>query len=116
MSSQEEQSLMVQAASDDFCFDIVDIAAFVLLAYDTLLTFPSEVKYIWPKKIQLGTTLYLLARYPGLFQLLLQIYFNFATFPSNQGLQCSIIFHQYSSVTSHNWSPRPFVGKSIHHI
>ncbi|KAF8585197.1 hypothetical protein K439DRAFT_1266884, partial [Ramaria rubella] len=41
-----------------------------ILAYDTLLTFPSEVRFIWHKKFRLGTILYLLARYPVLLQLL----------------------------------------------
>jgi Family of unknown function (DUF6533) len=33
-----------------------------LFAYDTVLTLPSEVKYIWVKKFKLGTALYMLAR------------------------------------------------------
>ncbi|KAF8575530.1 hypothetical protein K439DRAFT_1268667, partial [Ramaria rubella] len=41
-----------------------------LLTYDTLLTFPSEVKFIWHKKFRLGTILYLLARYGALVELL----------------------------------------------
>ncbi|KAF8573084.1 hypothetical protein K439DRAFT_1625314 [Ramaria rubella] len=55
-----------------------------LLAYDTLLTFPSEVRFIWHKKFKLGTILYLLARYPALLVLLLNVYLNFETFLSLQ--------------------------------
>ena len=41
-----------------------------LFFYDTLLTLPFEVKHIWQKKIKLGTVLYLLTRYPLVFNLL----------------------------------------------
>ena len=44
-----------------------------LLAYDTLITLPHEVEYIWPKKIRLGTMLYLMARYPLLVVLALNV-------------------------------------------
>lgn len=38
-----------------------------LLTYDTLLTLPDEVEYVWCKKFKLGTILYLFARYPMIF-------------------------------------------------
>ena len=41
-----------------------------LLVYDTLLTFSLEVKYIWRKKIKIGSILYVFARYPTVFVLL----------------------------------------------
>ena len=34
-----------------------------LLVYDTLLTLPLEVQYIWRKKLKLGSILYVFARY-----------------------------------------------------
>lgn len=40
-----------------------------LFAYDTLLTLPHEVHYIWNQRFKLGTILYLLARYAALLSL-----------------------------------------------
>ncbi|KAF8576834.1 hypothetical protein K439DRAFT_1622558 [Ramaria rubella] len=74
----------------------VIVAAF---AYDTLLTFPSEIRVIWHKKFRLGTMLYLLARYPALLELLLTVYFDLATFPS---LQCF-------GLIAYNWSSRSLI-------
>jgi Family of unknown function (DUF6533) len=54
----------------------------VLLAYDSLLTLPHEVRYIWTQKFKLGTALYLLARYPTLLYLSLQIMGSFLQFTS----------------------------------
>ena len=47
----------------------------VLLAYDSILTFHSEVEYVW--KLQLGAALYLLGRYPVLFLMVLNILLQF---------------------------------------
>ena len=49
-----------------------------LLVYDTLLTFSLEVKYIWRKKLKLGSVLYILVRYPIVFFILAL----FAQFPT----------------------------------
>ena len=38
----------------------------VLVAYDTLLTTQDEVQFGWRERFKLGTSLYLLARYPAL--------------------------------------------------
>ena len=54
-----------------------------LLVYDTLLTLSLEVKYIWRKKLKLGSILYVFARYPIVFYLL-------APFPQFQTIKvCS---------------------------
>jgi Family of unknown function (DUF6533) len=45
-----------------------------LLVYDTLLTLPSEIRYIWRKTIKIGAILYLLARYLPLVVSLIVIY------------------------------------------
>ena len=42
-----------------------------LFVYDTLLTPPLEVNYIWRKKLKLGSILYIFARCPTLFVLLI---------------------------------------------
>ena len=41
-----------------------------LFIYDTLLTFSLKVKYIWRKKLKLGSVLYIFARYPVVLNLL----------------------------------------------
>ncbi|KAF8574553.1 hypothetical protein K439DRAFT_1624233 [Ramaria rubella] len=84
MSAQEELAQIIQEQSDIMAFTYVDVAAFALLTYDSLLTFPSELRFIWHKKFKLGTILYLLARYPALLQLLITVYWDFGAFPSSQ--------------------------------
>jgi len=39
------------------------VASAALLVYDHILTFPAEVKYIWPSERSLGKTLFLINRY-----------------------------------------------------
>ena len=53
----------------------------VLLIFDTLLTLPSEIKYIWSKKHKLGSVLYVLARYPLLALLIIDTYSNLFVIP-----------------------------------
>ncbi|KAF8579103.1 hypothetical protein K439DRAFT_1620794 [Ramaria rubella] len=81
MSSQEDLATIIQEQSDTVAETYVIVAAF---AYDTLLTYPTEVRFIWHKKFRLGTMLYLFARYSALLQFLLNVYLYFATFPSLQ--------------------------------
>ena len=42
--------------------------------FDTLLSLPSEIKYIWCQKPRLGSILYILARYSTLAILLIESY------------------------------------------
>ncbi|KAF8579100.1 hypothetical protein K439DRAFT_1526109 [Ramaria rubella] len=97
MSSQAELAALIQEQSDQMAFTYVDVAAFT---YDTPLTFPSEVRFIWHKKFRLGTGLYLLAHYPTLLQLLLNVYLDFSTFPSLQ--TNSLLFARAYAISSHN--------------
>ena len=46
----------------------------VLIMFDTLLTLPSEIKYVWCQKPRLGSILYTLARYSTLAILLIELY------------------------------------------
>ncbi|KAF8573876.1 hypothetical protein K439DRAFT_1553993 [Ramaria rubella] len=112
MSSQEELATIIQEQADNMAFKYVLVASFTLLAYDPLLIFPSEVKFIWYKKFKLGTILYLLARYPALLEFLLDVYLDFATFPSVQsynalgllpliGVQ-GLLFARAYAISSHN--------------
>ncbi|KAF8577605.1 hypothetical protein K439DRAFT_1621968 [Ramaria rubella] len=134
MSAQEELATLIQEKSDLYVIYLVSkiicsllpensisytyilIAAFALLAYDALFTFPSEVKFIWQKKFWLGTILYLLAHYPALLQLLGSIYLEFSAFPSLQDLQFCAIFCKYVGITAYNWNSRSIVCKSICYI
>ncbi|KAF8583569.1 hypothetical protein K439DRAFT_1617374 [Ramaria rubella] len=89
MSSQEEIPALIQEVADvgfSAAFSYVYPAAFVLLAYDTLLTLPREIKHIWHNKLRLGSILYLLARYSTLFILVLDVYLQFAPDISTQCL------------------------------
>ncbi|KAF8576827.1 hypothetical protein K439DRAFT_1622552 [Ramaria rubella] len=81
MSFQAELAALIQEQSDSVTFNYVTIASFT---YDILLTFPSEVRFIWHKKFRLGTILYLLTRYPTLLEFLLNVYGDFAAFSSLQ--------------------------------
>lgn len=43
----------------------------VIVTYDTILTFPREIKSIWTKKFSIVTVLYLIERYVNFLQILL---------------------------------------------
>jgi Family of unknown function (DUF6533) len=62
-----------------------------LLVYDTLLTLPSEIRYIWCKAIKLGAILYLIARYMPLVVYVILMYTNF----SNVSLE---VYYFYGSL------------------
>ncbi|KAF8478325.1 hypothetical protein JB92DRAFT_1840931 [Gautieria morchelliformis] len=79
MSSQ--QSVDIQVISDNLAFNYVDIATLALLAYDTLLTLPSEITYIWRRRVRLGSVLYLIARYPALLAFIFSVYLDIANIP-----------------------------------
>ena len=49
----------------------------VLILFDTLLSLPSEIRYIWCKKPRLGSILYILARYSTLTVLIIYMYIIF---------------------------------------
>ncbi|KIJ26103.1 hypothetical protein M422DRAFT_785339, partial [Sphaerobolus stellatus SS14] len=59
-----------EAVTNEWSFNIANTyfhyAAVYLLLYDSLLTFPAEIRYIWNQKIRLGSVLYLICRYLGL--------------------------------------------------
>ena len=42
--------------------------------FDTFLTLPSEIRYIWCEQRRLGSVLYILARYPTLAFVLTSLY------------------------------------------
>ncbi|KAF8532149.1 hypothetical protein JB92DRAFT_1589207 [Gautieria morchelliformis] len=79
MASQ--QSMDIQVISDNLAVSYVDVATLALLAYDTLLTLPSEITYIWHRRVRLGTVLYLLARYPALLDFIFTVYLDIANIP-----------------------------------
>ena len=63
-----------------------------LLAYDSLLTLLEEVQYIWKTKWKLGTALYLLARYPTLLFILIEIILLFVNSTSLQVYLCHYVY------------------------
>ncbi|KAF7433534.1 hypothetical protein PC9H_005491 [Pleurotus ostreatus] len=54
----------------------IPVSSASLLAYDFLLTFADEIRYVWGSKWSVGKALYLLARYPLLFNLIVQLHRN----------------------------------------
>ncbi|KIJ47434.1 hypothetical protein M422DRAFT_28789 [Sphaerobolus stellatus SS14] len=69
------QSTFVQEASD-----LIELAGFVLLLYDVLLTLKDEVDYIWSRNLRLGSILYCLARYGTIITITINILVNFGLF------------------------------------
>ena len=79
LASQETMSSSPPLGSIHTPFEAMIFMCFsiVILIFDTLLTLPSEIKYIWGKKRRLGSVLYVLARYPVLAIFLIDIYLTF---------------------------------------
>ncbi|KIJ47393.1 hypothetical protein M422DRAFT_45712 [Sphaerobolus stellatus SS14] len=46
--------------------DFINIAALVIIFYDSILTFNAEIKYIWGHSLRIGSILYLLGKYGNL--------------------------------------------------
>jgi len=69
-------SLTPQELSDFETITYVAISALALLSYDTLLTLPSEVKYVWKGKFMLATVLYSMARYGELLSQVIYIWLD----------------------------------------
>ncbi|KIJ37193.1 hypothetical protein M422DRAFT_33883 [Sphaerobolus stellatus SS14] len=49
------------------------LAGAVLLLYDTLLTLPDEIEFMWKKRFRLGFFLYIMARYGFLISLIITV-------------------------------------------
>ncbi|KAI0796147.1 hypothetical protein C8Q75DRAFT_803188 [Abortiporus biennis] len=56
----------------------LDIVAAALLAYDYILTLPTEIKYVWFTPMSFGKMLYFLTRYPVFEETALVLYHQFA--------------------------------------
>ncbi|KAF8461831.1 hypothetical protein JB92DRAFT_2186606 [Gautieria morchelliformis] len=113
MASQP--SVDIQVISDDLATNYVDIATLALLAYDTLLTLPSEITYIWHRRARLGTVLYLLARYPALLALIVAVYLDIANIPL-ECVQPIASFPKLSSYCGTSRYRRTLIGASIRHV
>jgi len=66
----------VQAASDKRLLSYWIVASSVIAIYDTMLTFPQEVRFVWMGKLRAMTVLYVTARlsillYQNLFTIIL---------------------------------------------
>ncbi|KLO07346.1 hypothetical protein SCHPADRAFT_909573 [Schizopora paradoxa] len=53
------------------------VASAVILTYDTILTFPSEVRFIWRSKWSIGKVLYFLTRYLAFIDTVFALYYWF---------------------------------------
>ncbi|KAJ8517380.1 hypothetical protein ONZ45_g5411 [Pleurotus djamor] len=52
----------------------VPVSSATLLIYDTLLTFPDEIRYVWGSTWSVGKCLYILSRYPILLNSIVQFH------------------------------------------
>ncbi|KDR66449.1 hypothetical protein GALMADRAFT_1152025 [Galerina marginata CBS 339.88] len=68
------------------------VSGLVVLTYDTILTLPREVTYIWREKLSLPSVLYLTLRYWGLFQVYIR--------PFKLPLKCQLFFGFVASIGS----------------
>ncbi|KAF8480622.1 hypothetical protein JB92DRAFT_1758532 [Gautieria morchelliformis] len=113
MASQ--QSVDIQVMSDNLAIIHVNIATLALLAYDTLLTLPSEITYIWRRRVRLGTVLYLLARYPAFLSFIMLVYIDIANIP----LECVQPIGSSRVLSGHYGSSRyrrTLIGANIRHV
>ena len=66
--------------------------------FDTILSLPSEIKYIWCKKPRLGSILYILGRYSTLAFILNNTYMTLCVISlqvcEDKGFICDIYAHQ----------------------
>ncbi|KAF8576684.1 hypothetical protein K439DRAFT_1640303, partial [Ramaria rubella] len=66
MSSGADSDALIQEAADFTAALYVNVAALVIIVYDTLLTLSAEIEVLWSKKLRLAALLYFMARYPGI--------------------------------------------------
>ncbi|EJD35456.1 hypothetical protein AURDEDRAFT_117384 [Auricularia subglabra TFB-10046 SS5] len=81
----------------------VQAAGLAWLAYDILLTFPSEVEYIWRRRFNLPALLYLLCRYYALFHLCFIFSVSVAVRPSIQACTASLYISAFG-VPALSWA------------
>ncbi|GJJ10958.1 hypothetical protein Clacol_005187 [Clathrus columnatus] len=80
-----------QIISDTQALAYVNVLVLALFVYDTLLTLDDEIQYIWKPRINPGTILYYLARYAGLLNTFLNVFFGFIPFNINDARVCETI-------------------------
>ncbi|KIJ46207.1 hypothetical protein M422DRAFT_250245 [Sphaerobolus stellatus SS14] len=68
-SSESTNTQLIQSLIDTQIFTYALLSGWVLLIYDTLLTFASERDLIWKRKIRMGTLLYIMTRYGAIIKL-----------------------------------------------
>ncbi|KAF8579132.1 hypothetical protein K439DRAFT_1620760 [Ramaria rubella] len=77
------------ASIEDSVFDFLAYnytltAAFTLMVYDTFITFPDEITFIWKGNFRLAPLFYVMTRYGGILSRGVNIYINNAQFHSAQ--------------------------------
>ncbi|KAF8580278.1 hypothetical protein K439DRAFT_317100 [Ramaria rubella] len=63
----------------------------VLIVYDTILTFPYEIEFLWKRKWRLAAVLYFLTRYAWILEQIVQLVFDFRSNTSIKSM------HEYDS-------------------
>lgn len=91
----EELELFQETLNQIYTFNYITTAVFVILLYDTVLTFSKEVKFIWSKPIAFSKVLYIIARYYGL--LSSGIVFFMTVLPARSLNSCRIYLKWYAS-------------------
>ncbi|KAK7688733.1 hypothetical protein QCA50_008272 [Cerrena zonata] len=107
----EAISVISQIQLQNFIFTVT----ITLAVYDTILSFPKEVKCIWQGKFGTGPILYLFIRYGTIFNMLLSLLEGFPTsktviisvvfFPIQAAFDCVRIW----SICQHAWIPTVLV-------
>lgn len=67
--------------------------ALAIMVFDTLLTLPLEIQFVWREKFSLPSFLYILGRYANILSVLVDLISNHVVFDLQVGtLFCSLLF------------------------
>ncbi|KAF8515972.1 hypothetical protein BU17DRAFT_93052 [Hysterangium stoloniferum] len=75
------QRAAIQEATAEEVWAYTDFTALVLFSYDTILTLPAEIQFVWKSRIRLASVLYIIARYSVLLECIFNVVFDWADGP-----------------------------------
>ncbi|KAF8513829.1 hypothetical protein BU17DRAFT_68625 [Hysterangium stoloniferum] len=75
------QRAAIQEAIAKMVQNCTNFTALVLLSYDTILTLPAEVQFVWKSRIRLPSVVYIIARYFSLIERICYVVFDWADGP-----------------------------------
>ncbi|KAF8513827.1 hypothetical protein BU17DRAFT_68623 [Hysterangium stoloniferum] len=78
----------------------------VLFSYDTILTLPAEIQFVWKSRIRLPSVLYIIARYFSLIELICYVVFDWTDGP---------LEHILAQITQPRMDVRDITGKGLHY-